>query len=647
MIPVPTKRRKSNSSTAIPIPTASGGPALSRRDGSNKPSNRASFQSPTKASLARAQPDLLSHVLGRSAVHRAQRSETRGLELQDSQASRGNAPTNGQRVKDVTLLPPDFDLTQPELEPSQEEIKRKSTEPESSLLQTSNLDNNHVRRSTKRALFSSKPPQKQVLQARDVISTGEPKRELPPTLPNNENNMGEPDLPPTPTQLGIQKLVFRSRDSVGSSPSLRFTKAKSLELEHRYEFRSRRVNGNTAQSVDQDESVSATTVKAVEYVPEEILKKQKLRDELAAQLQTLKYEVDTIEDAGRRIEESSDHASLNEGFITQLLSLLTSDNPSCAPPPKKPPQPTISTLISCLLPFSAPKYTPKTEPERTPPTLPKTPFALQQPSDPLPFLTLFAPLSLTTQTSTSSSSLKSSNDSPRLTVIHEYVLSPPPNYPQSIYKLPITVKTDPEKQNIISLSIPDSSSSSDIANIPIQLRLWMDNRLLNPLLKQDVSGLCWGACRYWETSISRAKVWLHLERLHANMLKGLRSKDMIDYNGDETEEYTPRKVVPHLERSSFLFTNLQNTTKYQVLISCPIHIDLWTSEPFLEPDICIATSALDESNTTKVENEARCVFWNLLKYDSGDVELGFDKIIKATEAVVEMLYEERALGGRF
>lgn len=295
-------------------------------------------------------------------------------------------------------------------------------------------------------------------------------------------------------------------------------------------------------------------------------------------------------------------------------------------------------MLSNLLPFSAPKYVLRPEPGRsiTPP--PDNPFALQQPSDPLPYLTLFAPLSLSTHTTTS---CLPSDETPPSRIIqkHEFILSPPPDFPQPIYKIPISVETDPEQQRVLSISLPTSSQSLQKPAIPTQLQTWMETRLLNPILKEDISGLCWGVCRYWEACVARAKLWLRLQNLQSQLTQNSRTES----EHTDSQKYTPRILTPHLDQSSYYLTGSQSASKYEVLISCPIEIDIWTSEPSLQPDITLSVPKSTGNGGVKVEKEARRVFWNMLKQGGAEVEVDCDAIVRGVEAVVGVLYGEKGL----
>ncbi|EEP77772.1 predicted protein [Uncinocarpus reesii 1704] len=630
MIPLPAKRRKSNSSAAIPVEAPNVEHASSSRDGKPQRTSRSSFRSPTKASVARSQPELLSRVLGRSVAERALRSENRGFELHNRQGDEKKTALGAAQSSlnpDISLPPPKSKAgTKPPLAAG----GRQTQGEDSWGSQPSKLNNGTVRRSARRALFASQRSSATVKLASGTGGLSESQ--------NKDDDEGEPELPPTPTQLRVQKLSIRSRTLTSRSPSLRLQERNKRTLEQQAGPSHLEQDIHRTQGEDQDSGPLANIPQPEEIIPKELREKRKLRDELAAQLERLKNDVAILEDCGQRLEQPNTFESMDEDLIKRLLLLLTTDNPSCAPPPPKPQPVPISSVLSYLLPFSAPKHIPNPipEPPITPP--PENPFALEPPPDPLPYLTLFAPLSLSTHNTTTSQSSSDSPQSPsRLVQIHHLTLSPPPGFPSSIYKVPITLETDPEQQKVLSISIPKSSTALDIANIPTQLRRWMDTRLSNRLLGQDVSGLSWGVCRYWEACVSRTKIWIRLEKLQSIVNDGGYSGDTSSNEDIEPEQHPPRALIPHLDRSSFLFST-HKSEKYQILVSCPVEIDLWTSEPFLEPDICISSQSARGSGQGKVEIEARRVFWSMLNHRGADVDIACGKIVRAVEAVVRVLY---------
>jgi hypothetical protein len=177
----------------------------------------------------------------------------------------------------------------------------------------------------------------------------------------------------------------------------------------------------------------------------------------------------------------------------------------------------------------------------------------------------------------------------------------------------------------------------------------MNSRVANPLLGLDISGLCWGICRYWEASVCRAKLWAKLKRKHEALLNGAR----VDTGHDDNEDIRKpprksdlRKIVPHLERTTMIFSYGAKKRESKLLLSCPLTLDEWTSEPQLKPEISISIPDLADTKRTRVERDMKKLFRNLLKEgrrraaDTGHAvgDGDADAILKATEGVMGVLF---------
>lgn len=184
------------------------------------------------------------------------------------------------------------------------------------------------------------------------------------------------------------------------------------------------------------------------------------------------------------------------------------------------------------------------------------------------------------------------------------------------------------------MSIPESDGSS---NVPDGLRRWIDTRLSNPLLKLDVSGLCWGINRYWEASVSRAQVWSRIEARHSKLLAHRNHRES-KHKEDTTDL---RHILPHLDRTSMTFSLKDTSKPLRIFISCALTLDEWTSEPRVLPEISISSPA---PSSKKIEQETKKLFNTLLRGEQGtdgdgvggDVEA--DAIVRAVDGVVGVLF---------
>jgi hypothetical protein len=462
--------------------------------------------------------------------------------------------------------------------------------------------------------------------------------------PSLNDGFDEPDLPPTPTQLGLERPPGRPRGLLSSSPS-------------KEQWGKRRAAGDLEQSPSKlrivdygaDPGRSADHAASVNDVllPESVHKKRKLRRELSHDLESLKRDVAKLEGLCEQLEQHGENIEPYLGDLRYVYtvivdcreitnsrsSLLLSDDPShtSSTNPRSGTL-TVSSLVSTLLPFST-KRPPK--PRRASPEL--NPFALDQSAQTDLYLSAFAPLKLTA----SSNTIPSSKSEPLLER-HQLILSPPSSFPSFLYRISVSYETNPETQCLVSLS-------ADIdGNTPDYVGQWTKMRLANPLLKLDVSGLCWGINRYWEALVSRAQIWAQIEDKHSDLLPS-RSRPRTFQNGkkptledtDATSQSDLRRILPHIERTSLLFKSPEKS----LLLSCELTLDEWTGEPELTSSICISTTGLDNEPTEKIAQDSKKLFHTIMaeqstKGSQSGAAGGSDvqAILRATDCVLGVLF---------
>ncbi|KAL1865990.1 hypothetical protein Plec18167_009240 [Paecilomyces lecythidis] len=438
---------------------------------------------------------------------------------------------------------------------------------------------------------------------------------------SSEGDNEEPELPPTPTELGLEKAPERPRGLLSSSPSRLRQKRRLSEP----------VGSSPLKHVTRPsgpEQGYATTGLKLDWgaARGEVSEKERQKEELTARLRQLKDEVAELEKWAKRSENPDAYLEDRNDETRKLISLLTSQistgMPDSTPDTEAP---SLSAALFSLLPFSQKK--PKTNRS---PKIPKNPFALQELAYAKPYLTVFAPLTLTTQSTKISTSVSGT-----LTETHELILSAPHPYPQHIYRVPITLKTNPDTQSVTSISV-----SKKTAQLPPQIHRWVDSRLSSPLLKLDISGLCWGLNRYWEATLSRAQLWARLQSRYHPLLAGGAISGPPD--PDSSVEKNPRLLAPHLERTTMLFSGRTNESR--LLISCSLTLDEWTGEPQLHPEISLSTQ-IAESGSAKVERDAKKLFRSLLKGSGAATKqndlgasINGDSILRAAEGVMSLLF---------
>lgn len=283
----------------------------------------------------------------------------------------------------------------------------------------------------------------------------------------------------------------------------------------------------------------------------------------------------------------------------------------------------MSSLLATLLPFSARTI----QPERQTSPLPTNPFALQEKSQTLPYLTIFAPLKLKTRTTRSS-------HMDELSETHTLIFSPPAPFPSSLYNVTVVYEADPETQCLTSLSVPTGGDSKK-RKVPEPLRRWIDTRLENPVLRLDVATLCWGINRYWESAVARARLWAHID--HKYGPRASQGGNDAPANEGNITLSELRRLTPHLDRSSMVLKSKSSASGPRVIVSNALVLDEWSGEPQLRPEISVSVPGADR----KVDHETKKLFHALLHEDhdmSGMEGVRVDAILRATEGALGALF---------
>ncbi|KAJ9259765.1 hypothetical protein DTO212C5_8568 [Paecilomyces variotii] len=628
MLSSPAKRRKTSSTTSVPVDASGASQQPLHRDDGPARSQQRSFQSPTKASLARSRSSIPQRAHTRSPTQSPERHTTRDNEdgeraqtaersfgLRDRKALRPSlsaswSPGRGPRLSMGPPSPRRASGIQAFTAPPRRVSSRIT--PADLVPGASAASEQPVRATRATASKSRSPP-----EAGDAARNQEERRTSESR--SSEGDNGEPELPPTPTELGLEKAPQRPRGLLSSSPSRLRQKRRISEP-----VGSSPLKHATRPSKEEREYITTGLELDLGQTRGEVSEKERQKEELSTRLRQLKDEVAELEKWAKRSEHPDAYLEGSDDETRKLISLLTSQI-STGIPDSTPDSdtPSLSTALFSLLPFS--KKKPKAN---RPSKVPKNPFALQELADAKPYLTVFAPLTLTTQSTKLSTSVSGT-----LTETHELTLSAPHPYPQHIYRVPITLRTNPDTQSVTSISVSNKS-----AQLPPQINQWIQTRLSSPLLKLDISGLCWGLNRYWEATISRAQLWARLQNRYHTLIVGGSINRFSD--PDKHLETDPRLLAPHLERTTMLFSS-GRANEPRILISCTLTLDEWTGEPQLHPEISLSTPIL-ESGSAKVERDAKRLFRSLLGAATKQNDLGAsvngDSILRAAEGVMSLLF---------
>ncbi|KAA8650058.1 uncharacterized protein ATNIH1004_002739 [Aspergillus tanneri] len=449
----------------------------------------------------------------------------------------------------------------------------------------------------------------------------------------------EPDLPPTPTQLGLEKPLERPKGLLSSSPTAQQRgRRRATDLPGQSPSKLRNVDDGIEIG---DLSDSDLTI-ARALLPKTVSKKRKLRKELSAEVQRLKEDLIELERWSQNLDQHGD----TEHDLSKLISLLASESAPHTGDSKCPINTPISSLISTLLPFSS-KAPLRSGQEPSP----INPFALNEYAQTKSFLTIFAPLTLKTH-----SSIVSGSETGSRLERHTLTFFAPPPFPSSLYTISIIYETDLEQQTLVSVSVPMHSNFG----VPADLQRWINSRLANSLLKLDVSGLCWGINRYWEVAISRACLWSQLEDRHMALFGGALdlSEPFVsqrlnhgqnrllgsDSGGLTTSDL--RRILPHLQRTSMLFESKETTIK--VLFTCELTVDEWTGEAHLTPELTVSCpSSINGAPWWRVELESKSLF-NAVVNETMGGQTGFEPdantVTQATDCLLASLFGANSVG---
>lgn len=604
-----------------------------------RPSGQPSFQSPTKSSLAKSHPDVLERALSRSPSRRPISQENQSR--QSEQPGPRNIGLRDRKALRPSLNPTSSPLKAPRLSggasihsPSRRSsgIQAFSKPPRrlsKKIVPSDFTFGSPIRKPTQPTQNLSNTPEGQLaLELGSATREAEAEANMDTGLGNPfmDENPLEPDLPPTPTQLGLEKAPDRPRGLLSSSPSTRHEqrlKRRATDVFQRSPLKSLKFQPSGVEEASDDADLTQETSPAV-------LEKRRSRKHLTAELQQLKLDVAELTDWTARVESGA-RLDANSNELNKFLVLLREESSHSKREGPRPTPPSISSILSTLLPFSA--NIPRPASDVSP--LPTNPFALKDPSQSPSYLTIFAPLSLRTRTS------RTSTQTGALLETHTLTFTAPPPFPSSPYNVSVVYETDPETQSVTSLSVPTSGDSKK-RKVPEALRQWIDSRLANPLLKLDVATLCWGINRYWEVCVARAQLWAQIEHRHG--LVGSRGgKDTFPQIQSGAIAISQlRRLIPHLERGTMLVKPKSSNTGPQVLLSNVLTIDEWTGEPQLRSELSVSLSG-NNASSKKINQEAKKLFHALLREEwaptvqgvAGIVNTG--AIIRATEGVLAVL----------
>jgi hypothetical protein len=539
--------------------------ACSENNGQPTTPTRASYLSPTKSSLARSHPHLVTRSTRRSAT------EPRGKALLgEVLGGRSQTSQNNTTASQTAQAPGVNGRHDPDLGP---------VNPVSSQMNGSTATTADVTEHQRQPLRERQPAQERTRGG--SASSEEPASPmiLPKLVSRKEasarstrGHTGEPELPPTPVQLGLSEAPERPR-GLGSSSSPRGSKMSTgsrrrrrrsggpatsspLKTKARPPFQPE-VDGNGEVDEDAQEASESEAEQANHQDEEDSTEMRKQRstlESLRKELEQLKSENQQLQEAIGSDDPSEETLAMLRRSATEDGSLLSSNQDS------------IST-----------------------------------------YLKLFTPgnLLLTTQTET-----KLIED--RIKIMHNLKVEAPSPWLPNALSCVFKVTVDAEKVQIERVELKEAlmAVTRRSKSTEAEISAWVHRRLAHPLHHFDVSGMIWGMGRWFNAAIERARVfqWMDLKYNRFTFTEG-------DQN-EAVDTALTREGCIELARyldstqNSAISTDLTTTTggkkfRKKLMLSWEIHLD-WAGS--LTSDIQISTSGIPH----KAEPGLKTIFCSLI-----------------------------------
>ena len=418
---------------------------------------RASYRSPTKASLQRSHPHLarrgnalFKHVMSSSDGVQKQQDTFAAVEATENAAPVDSAgPTTAEHADALEAQPEARDLS------FFEEIA--------------------LQRSDR--MFSRNRPDK-LPSPRRIPASQSRRREY--SLSPDDN------LPPTPVQLGISPQPEPPRGALSSSP--------------------RRSSSGSGRNRLGRRSQLGPTSSPLRPKSHNIQHVQALRQKLDLREQVQEVEVPAIDGAAEDVEEIEEEESEQIQEKRAILAALKKQTASLLAQSRvlehaigaaddfDPSHASIEPIE--LLKLAGPATTLH---EGIGNLTPSTISAEKQ----LLHLNLFAPGSLTLASTTSTKLADK-----RVKIVHNVTMGAPAPWPKDTFSATFRVITDAEDARVEQIVYRNAERTEGIS---VELHSWLKDRLTNDLVRTDLAGLVWGLGNYFTAAVERTRVFCALE----------------------------------------------------------------------------------------------------------------------------------------
>ncbi|KAH8783891.1 hypothetical protein BGZ57DRAFT_757774 [Hyaloscypha finlandica] len=403
---------------------------------------------------------------------------------------------------------------------------------------------------------------------------------------DRSNRREEPELPPTPTQLGIpDPVVTTPPTGIHDTPSKRARRSKALgEKLKSSPLKPRDPQPEEpAKEPPKSEKAPKRRKSARFLIPEDPhASKKKARDDLFKELQQLQADVALANAENERLRQRSEFKKTGPGQLAksdELVAMLLRATAPEAPPKPKPTS--IFKSIGSFLPFQPRRRKQVQLPVTEKPIPSHLPITLD---NPLPYLQAFSPLTFTSTLAILPSEPTSSDSSTQ-------ELEPPirqrhvihASHPSGLFATRFSMTVDTSNLSITSLDILrlDMNAETELGTF-IRDRARRDG----PLGK-DVTTICWAMGRWTEVSIQRARFWCAVEnefgtaQARTKSLSRQRKKkrkrhgsvvedeEEVNAEGDEAEEssvqqkWTRKQLLPQIGRTSMELANAEVELRFE------------------------------------------------------------------------------------
>ena len=319
MISSPPKRRKTNRTAAL---DASQTNQPSFDQGSRARSHDSpSFLLPTKSSLARSNSVDQARAISRSPT----RSPRRAMDEDGENAQKEQAGGRVFGLRDRKALRPSMGSIASPMSPLRQSPRRTSAGLQvfaapprrvSRRIMPSDLafGSPIARNKLTEATQTSAPPNQPAFELDGAAGETDAGIDHFPTIEGFE----EPELPPTPTQLGLEPPPGRRKGMMSSSPSTRHGKMARRRIPDTQKSSPLKPKGVEAEWEPDDQS-GAEFLTGQALFPEPVLKKQKLKRELSAQLQQLKDDLTELGVWTEKLNDRSKNPEHDGEDFTKLM----------------------------------------------------------------------------------------------------------------------------------------------------------------------------------------------------------------------------------------------------------------------------------------------------------------------------------------